>query len=124
MPLHSNCDDVKRALESCTAPISNYTLPDFRVMVEVENQTCDKEPRAWRVSPGTVTAIIVSPRNEVLPSEFGIDLSRYERREDDEIVGVVHYESRKEPCPSRLDDSSTNAGRILRAACNGGIYVK
>jgi hypothetical protein len=97
-PLHSTCDDVKRALdvETCAAPISNYTLPDFRVMVEFENKTCDREPRAWRVSPGTVTAITVSPRKEVLPSEFGIDLSKYDRREDDEIVGVVHYESREE----------------------------
>lgn len=98
MPLHSSCADVKRILGvgSCTAPISSYTLPDFRVMVEFENQTCDKEPRAWQVPPGTVTAITVSPRKQQPASEFGLDLSKYERRDDDEIVGVVHYESRKE----------------------------
>jgi hypothetical protein len=97
-PLHSTCEDVKKILkvDRCTLPISEYTLPEFRVMVEFENETCDREPRAWRVSPGTVTAITVSPRKEMLPSEFGLDVSKYERREDGEIVGVVHYENRAE----------------------------
>ena len=98
VPLHSTCEDVKRELgvESCTGPPSTYTLPDFRVMVEFENETCESEPRAWRVPIGTVTAITVSPRKEMLPSAFGLDLSKYERREDGEIVGVEHYESRAE----------------------------
>jgi len=98
IPLRSTCEDVKRSLvvDSCTAPISRYTLPDFRVMVEFENEACDSEPRAWRVPPGTVTAITVSPRKEMLPSEFGLDLSKYKRREDGEIVGLIHYESRDE----------------------------
>lgn len=97
-PLHSTCEDVKRALdvESCTLPISRYTLPDFRVMIEFENESCDQERRAWRVSPGTVTSIVVSPRKEMLPSEFGLDLSKYQKREDAEIVGVLHYENRDE----------------------------
>jgi hypothetical protein len=98
VPLHSTCEDVKRELgvESCTCPISRYTLPDYRVMVEFENETCESEPCAWRVPKGTVTAITISPRNEVLPSTFGLDLSKYVRREDGEIVGVEHYESLKE----------------------------
>lgn len=64
-PLHSNCDDVKRALsvEQCSTPMSFYTLPDFRVMIELVNETCDKNPNAWHVSPGTVTAITLSPTN-------------------------------------------------------------
>ena len=97
-PLHSTCADVKKALgvKSCTAPISVYTLSDFRVMVEFANETCDSEPRAWRVSRGTVTAITISPQKEMLPSEVGLNLSKYQRREDDEIVGVVHYENREE----------------------------
>jgi hypothetical protein len=65
-------------------------------MIEFENESCDIEPRAWRVPPGTVTAITVSPQKEMIPSEFGLDLSKYERREDGEIVGMVHYESRED----------------------------
>src|SRR5258708_2114444 len=82
-PVHSTCEDVKRALgvDKCTLPISRYTLPNFRVMIEFENESCDHEPRAWRVPPGTVTSIIVSPQKEMLPSEFGLDLSKYEKRE-------------------------------------------
>jgi len=95
VPLHSTCEDVKRALggENCTCPISRYTLPDFRVMVEFENETCESEPRAWRVPKGTVTAITISPRNEMRPSEFNLDLSKYKKREDGEIVGLDHYDS-------------------------------
>lgn len=97
-PLHSTCEDVKRILkvDNCSAPPSQYTLPDFRVMVEFENETCDRNPRAWRVPSGTVTGIIISPTKEMLPSEFGIDLSSYQRREDGEIVGKEHYENRDE----------------------------
>lgn len=97
-PLRSTCEDVKKILkvDTCTLPISEYTLPDFRVMVEFQNETCDSEPRAWRVPKGTVTAITISPRNEMRPSEFGLDLSKYKKREDGEIVGVEHYDSEEE----------------------------
>lgn len=97
-PLRSTCEDVKKILkmDKCTLPISEYTVPDFRVMVEFQNETCDSEPRAWRVPKGTVTAITISPRNEMRPSEFGLDLSKYKKREDGEIVGVEHYDSQEE----------------------------
>jgi hypothetical protein len=97
-PLYSTCADVKRALQvdSCPTPLSNYTLPDFQVMIEFKNASCDSEPRGWRVSPSTITAITLTPRKEMLPSQFGLDLSKYEVRDDDEIVGAVHYESRQE----------------------------
>ena len=53
-PLQSTCEDVKKVLkvDRCTVPISEYTLPDFRVMVKFENESCDSEPRAWRVPRG------------------------------------------------------------------------
>lgn len=97
-PLHSTCEDVKKILkvDTCRLPISEYTLPDFRVMVEFENETCVSAPRAWRVPKGTVLALTLSPRNEMRPSEFGLDLSRYKKREDGEIVGVEHYDSDEE----------------------------
>lgn len=97
-PLKSTCEDVKKILkvDTCTLPISQYTLPDFRVMVEFQNETCDSEPRAWRVPKGTVLAITLSPRNEMRPSEFGLDLSKYKKREDGEIVGLEHYVSNEE----------------------------
>jgi hypothetical protein len=97
-PLQSTCEDVKKVLkvDKCTLPISQYNLPDFRVMVEFENETCDSEPRAWHVPKGTVTALTISPRHELRPSEFGIDLSKYKKREAGEIVELEHYDSEEE----------------------------
>lgn len=97
-PLQSTCEDVKKILrvDTCTLPISRITLPDFRVMVEFADKTCDSRPRAWRVPKGTVVAITLSPRSEMRPSEFGLDLSKYNKREDGEIVGLEHYDSDEE----------------------------
>lgn len=97
-PLHSTCKDVKRILkvEKCTPPLAEYTLADFRVLIQVESTSCTGGSRAWRVSRGTVTAIILTPRKQMRPSEFGLDLSKFERREDEEIIGVEHYYNRKE----------------------------
>ncbi len=94
-PLKSTCEDVKRVLkvDKCTLPISEYTLPDFRVMVEFENETCASEPRAWRVPRGTVTALTISPRNQLRPSEFGLDLSKYKQRQGGDIVGLQSYDN-------------------------------
>lgn len=97
-PLKSTCEDVKKVLkvDKCTLPIAEYTLPDFRVMVEFENETCDAEPRAWRVPRGTVIALTISPRSELRPSEFGLDLSKYKKREGGDIVGLEHFDSEEE----------------------------
>lgn len=97
-PLRSTCEDVKNILkvDTCNLPIAQYTLPDFRVMVEFENETCDSSPRGWRVEKGTVLAVTVSPRTEMRPTELGLDLSKYKKREDGEIVGVEHYSSEEE----------------------------
>jgi hypothetical protein len=98
-PLHSMCDDVKKALkvDKCSLPMSEYHVPGFRVIVFFsENKGCEKDPRDWRVPLGTVTSVVVHPDEEMLPCTVGLDLSKYERREDGEIVGVEHYERREE----------------------------
>jgi hypothetical protein len=94
-PLRSGCEEIKDALKvkTCTLPISQYTLADFRVMIEFENESCDRQPHGWRVPKGTVIAITVTPRNELRPSELDLDLSKYKKREDGEIIGMTHYES-------------------------------
>ena len=97
-PLRSTCDDVKRILnvETCTTPISRYTLPDYRVMVEFANNDCEKFPRAWRVASGTVVAITLSPRMPVIVSQFDLDLSRYKKREDGDVVGISQYDNEED----------------------------
>jgi hypothetical protein len=94
-PLHSTCDDVKKVLsiEACSMPITNYNQPELQVMISFATGDCDKTPRGWRVPKGTVTAIILSPKIPMTPATFGLDLSKYEKREDGEIVGLDHYTS-------------------------------
>lgn len=97
-PLRSTCDDVKKVLSivECSMPITNYTSPELEVMISFAAGDCDKAPKGWRVSKDTVTSIILSPRIPMTPEMFGLDLSKYEKREDGEIVGLDHYMSEEE----------------------------
>ena len=92
-PLRSTCEDVKKSLgvDNCSVPVSNYTLPEFRVMIEFAKKGCGNAPHTWRVPKGTVVTIVLSPRKEMVPTEFGLDLSTYNKREDGEIVGLEHF---------------------------------
>jgi hypothetical protein len=99
VPLRSNCEDVKRVLkvDRCIFPESEYDLPDFKVIVYFsQNQSCDADPRDWRVPPGTVTSIIISPTKKMRSAELGINLSKYKKLTDTDIVGMERYESREE----------------------------
>ena len=97
-PLRSTCDDVKKVLsiETCSMPITNYDRPEMQVMISFATGDCNKAPQGWRVSKGTVTAIILSPQIPMTPEMFGLDLSKYKKREDGEIVGLDHYTSVEE----------------------------
>lgn len=94
-PLRSSCEDIKRILQvdACSEPISWYTLPDYRVMVEFAATDCDKFPRSYRVPKGTVVAMAISPQHPTTVSQFGIDLSKFKKREGEEIVGLEHYDN-------------------------------
>ena len=97
-PLRSTCDDVKKLLniESCSMPLTNYELPEVHVMIQFAKGDCDKAPDGWRVSRDTVVALTISPQLPMRPAEFGLDLSKYRKRDDGEIVGLAHYSSEEE----------------------------
>lgn len=94
-PLHSKCEDVRRALkvDKCVYPMSEYDLLDFRVTVFFSPEQCCADPNGWRVPPKTVTGFLVSPKKEMLPSELGIDLSKYRKFGESDVVGMVSYEN-------------------------------
>lgn len=97
-PLRSTCEDVKQALkvDKCIFPMSEYKLPEYRVVVFFsENQSCD-DPRDWHVPPGTVIGLTISPTSKMRPSELGIDIAKYQKLGDGDVVGMEHYESLKE----------------------------
>lgn len=91
-PLHSTCDDVKKVLgiTECSEPRTEYKDSEWRVTIEFA-QGCDKEGKGLRLPKGTVAAIIVTPQTPMTPSQFGYDISKYEKREDGEIIGIEHY---------------------------------
>ena len=97
-PLRSTCEDVKRALkvDQCASPMSVYNLPEFRVVIFFSEARNCKKPRGWRVPPGTVLSLTVSPTREMLPSEMGIDLTNYKKLGDRDLVGAEGYESSEE----------------------------
>lgn len=94
-PLHSTCEDVKRVLKvgKCIYPMSEYDLLDFRVTVFFSPDQCCADPNDWRVPPGTVTGFLVSPKREMLPTELGIDMSKYRKVGATDVVGMVSYEN-------------------------------
>lgn len=95
-PLRSTCEDVKKILQvdTCSLPKANYTVPGFRVTIEFGNDDCGKSPRSWRVPKGTVLALIVSPEQTMTVSQLG--LSRFKKREGEEIVGLEQYDNDEE----------------------------
>lgn len=97
-PLHSTCEDVKRILkvDNCSLPISEYTLPDYRVKVSFADDDCVSSPLAWRVPKGTVLSLTISPQRAMTASQFGIDLSGSKKRDGEEIVGMEHYDNEEE----------------------------
>jgi hypothetical protein len=97
-PLRSTCEDVKKILqvESCPLPQASYTVPGFRVMIEFSNDDCGKSPRAWRVPKGTVLSLVVSPEHTMTVSQLGLDLSKFKKRDSEEIVGVEQYDNNEE----------------------------
>jgi hypothetical protein len=68
----------------------------MRVMIGFATNDCATEPKAWRVPKETVVSIILSPQIPMIPSQFGLDISQYDQREDGEIVGIDHYTNEEE----------------------------
>lgn len=93
-PVHSTCEDVKKILkvDTCSLPISEYTIPDFRVKITFANDDCNNSPDAWRVPKGTVLSVVVSPQHAMTVSQFGIDLAGFKKREGEEIIGMEQYD--------------------------------
>lgn len=97
-PLHSTCEDVKKILEvqTCSLPRANYDVAGFHVTIVFANDDCGKSHRAWRVPKGTVLSLEISPEHNITASQLGLDLSKFKKREGEEIVGMEHYDNDEE----------------------------
>jgi hypothetical protein len=94
-PLRSTCEDVKKILqvETCSIPRANYTIPDYRVTITFANDECGNASRAWRVPKGTVLSLVISPEHNMTVSQLGLDLSKFRKREGEEIVGMEQFDN-------------------------------
>lgn len=93
VPLHSTRGDVERLLgpggNSCACA---YYLEEENVFFVYSTGTCKSGGSGgWDVSPDTVLRITVYPKPKPRLSALGIDLSRFQRRQDGHIASVVSY---------------------------------
>jgi hypothetical protein len=65
-------------------------------MIEFANDDCGKGRRAWRVPKGTVLSLVISPEHNMTASQLDLDLSKFKKREGEEIVGMEHYDNDEE----------------------------
>ena len=96
-PMHSNCEDVKRALKvtTCSPPGGEYDFTTERVRIVFSSVECDRAwQRNWKVPPGTVLSIERHFRQRILLSEFVTDLDQFELAATDD--GLQIYSSKEQ----------------------------
>lgn len=96
--LKTTCEEVKAALkvDKCESPMSEYDMPDFKIVVLFSEGKRCASPNDWRVASGVVTGLIILPKRELLPSELGIDMSKFKKLEEQDVVSIEGYENLEE----------------------------
>jgi hypothetical protein len=97
-PLHSTRLDVERLLGSkivrCGASSCIYDLGEEIVFVLYSTgATCsnDGATTMWKVPPGTVIEIGVHFKEDKSLSQLGMDLSKFQKVEDQHLPGWIYY---------------------------------
>jgi hypothetical protein len=95
--LKSTCREVKSALkvDKCKIPMSEYDMPDYKIIVFFSEGKRCATPEDWRVASGIVTGLVILPKREMLPSELGLDMSDFVNLGEQDVVGVEGYENRE-----------------------------
>jgi hypothetical protein len=101
VPLQSTREDVERLLgppvQPCRFEHCFYETAEEHVFVAYSRGPCpEDEFRPFNVPRGTVEEIDVTPKKKPRLTDLNLDLSKYEKTEDDELLGLVYYENRDE----------------------------
>jgi hypothetical protein len=84
-------------VEPCRINVCYYETKGDHVSVKYSTEPCgNDESGNYVVPPGTVLSIDVTPKTRPLLSNLHLDVSKYEKYEDPEILGLVHYKSANE----------------------------
>jgi hypothetical protein len=106
VPLHSNCEDVKRAIGITECETKTYDLKDAMVSINFADGTCLS---GWKVPPGTVLTLDIHPKPSLSVVDLQIEQSTYNRVEDQHVQGVVHYKNDEKGISVAVFDNGTVA---------------
>jgi hypothetical protein len=111
VPLHSTRADVERLLgkasDNCHC---TYQTKEATVFVVYSEGDCKRGlSGGWDIRPDTVIRLTVTPKASPKLSELQIDLSKYEKREDPELVGNTIYVNEEEGMSFYVDVSGVVA---------------
>jgi hypothetical protein len=97
-PLHSTCVDVERLVGAkvvrCGSSSCIYDMGDEIAFVLYSTEaTCRNEGTTtiWKVPVGTVIEISVHFKEDKPLSQLGMDLSKFQRFEDEHLPGWIYY---------------------------------
>jgi hypothetical protein len=98
VPLHSTRKDVERLIGPPTTLGGRiYNLENEVVLIDYSHRLCEQGwTSGWNVPLDTVTSITVNPRKMISLSEFGLDLSGYQKVQDPEVDSAIYYVNREE----------------------------
>lgn len=105
LPLYSTHSDVERLLgpgsDECKC---RYRLKDANVSVVYSTGDCKSGGTGgWNIRAGTVISFMVFPKAEVPFSAIQLDLKRYEKTEDKEVLGIDYYHDKQEGITISVD---------------------
>jgi hypothetical protein len=124
--LKSTCKEVKSALkvDKCKIPMSEYDMPDYKIIVFFSESKRCVTPEDWRVTAGTATGLVILPKREMLPSELGINLSDFVKLGEQDVVGVEGYENREAGIKVSLFHGFVSEAHFFPAAKNERLRCK
>ncbi|HEV2705416.1 MAG TPA: hypothetical protein VGV59_05800 [Pyrinomonadaceae bacterium] len=92
VPLHSTRADVERLLGRSKDPCGcTYHTERESVFIAYARRSCAENSEGWNVPVDTVLLINVTPRAQLQLSDLDIDVTTYQKTEDEELPGRVYY---------------------------------
>jgi len=96
VPLHSNCEDVKRLLGYSSCKADSYDLDAESVFILFSEKQCDGYPIKWNVPIGTVLSIDISPKVKPRLSDIIGDRNCFNQTRDQHLPNIVYYTNKEE----------------------------
>lgn len=112
VPLHSTRTDVERLLGRASNECKcSYYSNDVNVFVVYSSGNCKSgESGGWNIPPDTVIRFSIYPKVKPKLSELKVDLSKFRKTDDPELVGNAFYMNEEEGSGFEVDVSGIVMG--------------